>query len=100
GQAGGLPRNHVEVDVSRERLPGRVDAEDLLATDEVWCGDDHLPVEPAGAQERRVEILDAVGGTHDDDLGAGVEPVELDEQLVQGLVLLAVETVAGAGGAD
>src|SRR5439155_17486977 len=50
--------------------------------------------------QSRIEVLDAVRGAHDDDLVGGGEPVELDQQLVQGLILLAVETVSGPGGPD
>ena len=53
-----------------------------------------------GTQERLVEILDAVRRAHDDDLLGTLEPVELDEQLVQRLILLAVEAVAAALRAD
>ena len=100
GQTRGLTGDLVEVDTRRQRLARRVHAQDLLATDEIGRGDEHLPVEAAGAQEGRVEVLDAVRCAHDDDLRAGVEAVQLDEQLVERLVLLAVEAVSGAGGAD
>ena len=100
GEAGGLARDDLEVDVVGERLAARVHLEDLLAAGEVGRRDEQLAVEAARAEQRRVEILDAVRGAHDDDLVAGREAVELDEELVQRLVLLAVEAVAGAGGAD
>ena len=48
----------------------------------------------ARAEERRVEILEPVRGGDDDDLLAVVEAVELDEELVQRLVVLAVEARA------
>src|SRR6185312_17463754 len=89
-----------EVDVVGERLPARVDGEDLLAAGEVGRGDEQLPVEPAGPKQGRVEILDAVRRAHDHDLLGGREAVELDQKLVQRLVLLTVEAVAGARGAD
>src|SRR5207249_9873294 len=62
--------------------------------------DEHLPVEAAGTKQSRIEILEAVRRTHHDDLRSRVESVELDEQLVQRLVLLAVEAVPGARCAD
>jgi len=86
-----LARKLVELHVVGERLPARVDAEDRLAACEVGRGDDHLPVEAARPKKRRVEVLDAVRGAHDDDLVAAAEPVELDKELVQALVVLAVE---------
>ena len=60
GQARGLPRDAVEVDVVGERLAARVHEENLLAALEVGRLDQDLPVEPAGAQQRLVEILQAV----------------------------------------
>ena len=89
-----------EVDVRRERLAARVHLEDRDAALEVRRRHEHLPVEAAGAQQRLVEILDAVRRAHDDDLLGALEAVELDEQLVQRLVLLAVEAVPGALRAD
>ena len=74
--------------------------EDRLAALEVGRRHEHLAVEAAGAQQRLVEILDAVRGAHDDDLLGALEAVELDEQLVERLILLAVEAVAGALRAD
>ena len=81
---------------SCQRLTPRVDAQDLLAAGEVGRCDDHLPVEAAGTEKRRVEILKAVRGAHHDHLGRLVEAVQLDEQLVESLVVLAVEAAAGA----
>jgi hypothetical protein len=96
-EPGGVARHRGQVDVFRERLPACVHAQDLLAAGKVgWC-DDHLPVEAAGTEQRRVEILEAVRGTHHDHLGRFVEAVQLDQQLVESLVVLAVEAAAGAG---
>ncbi len=66
-------------------------AEDRLPSRHVGSGYEHLPIEAPWPQERRVEVLEPVGRGHDDDLVARVEAVELDEELVQGLVVLAVE---------
>ena len=77
-----------------------MDAENLACGPQVGRLDEDLAVEPAGTQERRVEVLEPVRGAHHDDLVARAEPVELDEQLVQRLVLLAVEGVPAAGAAD
>ena len=90
-------RATVEIDVGGERLAARVHAQDRLAAGEVGRGDEHLPVEAARAEQRRVEVLEPVRGAHHDDLGRLVEAVELDEQLVQGLVVLAVEAAARSG---
>ena len=100
GEAGGLLRDHVQVDVRRERLAARVHVEDRFASSEIGRRHEHLTVEAAGTEQRRVEVLEAVRGAHHDDAVACAEPVELDEQLVQRLILLAVEAVARARGAD
>ena len=63
---------------------------------EIGRSDEHLPVEAAGPQQRRVEVLETVRRAHHDDLVGGREAVELDEELVERLVLLAVEAVARA----
>src|ERR1043166_2004222 len=57
-------------------------------------------VEAPGTQQRRVELVEPVRSAHDDDLILAAEAVELDEQLVERLVLLAVETVSAARRAD
>ena len=86
-----------EVDVGGERLVARVDAEDRLAPGDVGRGHEDLPIEAAGAEKRRIEILKPVRRSHDDDLVAGVEAVELDEELVQRLIVLAMEAAAACG---
>jgi hypothetical protein len=49
---------------------------------------EHLPVETAGPQERRIENLGPVRSREQDQAPAGVETVQLGEQLVQCLFLL------------
>ena len=61
-------------------------------------GHDHLPVETAGTQERRVEHVRTVGGGDQDDAFVGLEAVHLDEQLVQRLLALVI-AAAEAGAA-
>ena len=77
-----------------------MDVEDRLAPRDVRRRDEHLPVEATGAEEGGVEILEPVRRGHDDDLVPRAEAVELDEQLVQRLVVLAVDATARARGAD
>ena len=72
--------------------------EDLLAALEVGAVDDDLAVEAAGAQQRRVEDVGAVGGGDEDDAGLDVEAVHLDEELVERLLPLVV-AAAHAGAA-
>ena len=71
--------------------------QDALAPGEVGLRDHDLPVEPAGAQQRRVEDVRPVGGRDDDNAALDVEPVQFDKQLVEGLlalVMAAAETGA------
>ena len=61
------------------------------------------PVETAGTQQGLVQHLRAVGGAQNDDALAGIEAVQLRQQLVQGLlplVVAAAETAAVTGFAD
>jgi hypothetical protein len=60
--------------------------------------DGDLAVEAAGAQERRVEDVGAVGGGDDDDRRVLLEAVHLREDLVEGLLALVVPA-ADAGAA-
>ena len=94
GQPGGLAGDRLELDAVRERLAPGVDGEDVAAALQVGRLDEDLAVEAARPEQRRVEILQAVRRAHHDDLVARAEPVELDEELVQRLILLAVEAVA------
>ena len=63
-------------------------------------GHQDLAIEAAGPEQCGVEVLEPVRSAHDDHLIAVAEAVELDEQLVQGLILLAVEAATRARHAD
>ena len=82
--------NDLEVDVRRHLHALGVDAKNFLAAFDVRLVDQHLAIEAAGPKQRRVEHLGAVGGAHDDDALARVEPVHLGEQLIQRLLALFV----------
>ncbi len=90
GEPGGSPRDHVQIHVRVERLAPRVHSQDALTAGQVRLGDDDLPVEPARAQQRRVEDVGPVRRRDDDDAALGVEAIELDQQLVQRLLTLVV----------
>ena len=94
-QPAGLLGDEVEVDVL-QRLVARVHREHALTALDVGRHDEHLAVEAAGAQQRRVELLEQVRGRDHDDAPAGGEAVHLDEQLVERLVLLAGDVRAAA----
>ena len=72
--------------------------QDLLAAHHVRIRHDHLPVEAARAQQRRVEHVGPVGGGDQDDAFVGLEAVHLDQQLVERLLALVV-AAAEAGAA-
>src|SRR5712691_8541075 len=100
GQSCRLLRNQMQIDVRGEGLPACVHVQHRLASGEIGRRYEHLPVEAARTEQRRIEILQAVRRAHDDDALGGVEAVELDEQLIERLVLLTVEAVTGARSAD
>jgi hypothetical protein len=94
----GCRRERVELDLVVQRLALRVHLEDLAAADAIGPVDDDLPVEAAGAQQRRVEDVGPVRGRDENDVVLQLEPVHLDEELVQRLLALVV-AAAEAGAA-
>ena len=88
--AGRLRGDHAQVDVRRDGFAARVHKQNLLAAALVRPVDDHLAVEAAGSQQRRVEDVGAIGGRDDDDVGVAVEAVHLDQDLVERLLALVV----------
>ncbi len=99
GQARGGASDGRELDRIVDGLVAHVHVEDLLAREEVGRRDVDLAVEAAGPQQRRVERVEPVRRGHDDDVGA-LEAVQLDEQLIERLILLAVVPDVLARGAD
>ena len=95
---GRLAGDAFDLDALVERLALGVDLEDLGPALHVGAVEDDLAVEPARAQERRVEDVGPVGRGDDDDVGVGVEAVHLDQDLVEGLLALVV-AAAEAGAA-
>ena len=90
GEAGRELSDAGKVDVGREGLVARVDAQDGLAALHVGTVHRDLAVEAAGAQKSRVKDVGAVRGGHEDDALMLLEAVHLNEQLVQGLLALVV----------
>ncbi len=70
GEAGGVTRDPLEVDVLCQRLAAGVDLEDLAATGHVGRRHEHLAVEAPGPKQRPVELLEQVRGGHHDDVVA------------------------------
>ena len=90
GEAGRAARDDLRIDIRGERHLAHMDLEDLLAADDVGVRHDDLPVEAARPQQRRVEHVGPVGRGDQDHALVRLEPVHLDEQLVQGLLALVV----------
>ena len=80
----------LQIHVGRDLHALGVDAEDLLAAVDVGLVDQHLAIEAAGAEQRRVEHFGPVRRAHDDDALARVEAVHLGQQLIQRLLALFV----------
>ena len=97
GEAGRAAREELDVDVVAERDAPRVHLEDAFAALHVGARHDHAAVEAAGAQQRGIEHVGAVGRGDQDDAFVRLEAVHLDEELVQGLLALVVPAAeAGA----
>ena len=98
GEARRPAREHVDVDVVRERNLAGVHRQDAFAALHVGTVDDDAPVEPAGTEQRRVEDVGTVGGGNEDDAFVRFEAVHFDEQLIERLLALVV-AAAQAGAA-
>ena len=100
-EAGCAARDRTEIDRRVHVDLAGVDAKDRLAAPEVRVAHGDLAIEPAGAEQRRIEDVLAVGRGDDDDALVTLEAVHLDEQLVERLLALFVaERVAAAAAAD
>ena len=98
GETGGAAGHGIEVDVLGQGFADGVHLEDVGAADQVGGLHGDLPVETARAQQRRVEHVGAVRRGDQDHPAAHVEPVHLDQQLVEGLLAFVV-AAAHAGAA-
>ncbi len=98
GKAGRAAGDGLEVDIRRQRNLAHVNLEDLLAADHVGIGHDHLAVEAAGPQQRRVEHVGPVGRGDQDDALVRLEAVHLDQKLIERLLALVI-AAAEAGAA-
>ena len=100
--AGGGLRDLVQIHVLRQTDVAGVYLQRSQTARQIGPVDGDAPVEAAGAQQRLVQHLGAVGGAQHDDALAGVEAVQLRQQLVQGLLplVVAAELAGVAGLAD
>jgi hypothetical protein len=93
-RVGAQPRQQFESDVALDAHGPRVDLEDVRAPLQVGQPELHLPVETAGPHQGGVESVGPVGRHQHLDVAAGVEPVQLVNQLQHGALHLVV--AAGA----
>ncbi len=98
GHSAGAFCKHGEVNVAAQRLALCVYLQNGLPALYVGITDGYLPIEPAGAQQRRVEYVRPVGRGDDDYALVHGKAVHFNEQLVQRLLPLVV-TAAQAGAA-
>ena len=100
GEAGRQGRDLLRRDVGGELMALEVEIDDVDAPALVRPVDQHLAVETAGAQQRRIEDFGPVGRREQHQAAARIEAVHLDQQLVQRLLLLVVAHIGvGAAGA-
>ena len=95
-EAGCAASQDVEVGVVGDGNLLDVHAEDLFAAAHVGQAHHHAAVEAAGAQQRGIKHVGAVGGRDEDDAVVRFESVHFDEQLIQRLLALVV-SAAEAG---
>ena len=90
GEAGCAARQRDQIHGFVERHFFGVHVQNLLAAAYVGQGDDHLAVEAAGALQRGVEYVRAVGGGDDDDGLVALEAVHFHQKLVKRLLAFVV----------
>ena len=96
----GPRRDDLEAHLRGEPDVAGVDPQDRLPAAHVRPIHEHLTIEAPGPKECRVQDLGPVRGRHDDDALGGVEPVHLDQELVERLLALVVAPdEAGRAGA-
>ena len=91
---GGLLGDLVQVHILRQTDPAGMDLQSLQTALEVGAVHDDPAVEAAGAEQGLVQNFGAVGGGQDHDALVGIEAVDLAQQGVQGLVIVADALVA------
>src|SRR6516164_3111753 len=84
-KAGSAPRQHLQLDVRRQRNPAGVDPEDLLPTLDVGPRHHDLAVEAAWPEQRRVQHVRPVRRSDQDDAVVRLEAIQPHGELVQRL---------------
>ena len=96
GEARGGLGDGFQADIGAKGLVLGVNAQNLLAALHIRQTNINLTVKTAGTQQRLIQNIGAVGGSHHDNAVVGVKAVHLNQQLVQGLLAL-VMPAAKAG---
>src|SRR5471030_1141664 len=94
----GVPRAMVRGSTSGASGTFRRCTRRIFSRLQIGIGHHDMAVEAAGAQKRRVQHIEAVGGGDQDDAFIGLETVHLDQELVEGLFALVI-AAAQAGAA-
>ena len=97
GKAAGKAGDHGKIDIGTDGLIAGVNAQNRLTALDIGIIDGDMAVETAGAQQRRVQNILAVGCRHDDDAQIGGKAVHFHQKLVEGLlsfIMTAAETGA------
>ncbi len=94
----GHGRDDVQIGLGRQWHPTRVELENREPPGLVRPINQDMPVEPTGTQESRVQNLGPVRGGHQDDTYPRIEPIHLDQQLVQRLFPFLVRHRSHAAG--
>ena len=90
GEAGRPPGDYVQVHVRGEWLAAGVHLEDAARPARSGWATTICRSNRPGAEQRRVQDVRPVGRRDDDDAALDIEPVQLDQQLVQRLLALVV----------
>ena len=89
-KAGRLSGQHFGIHIVVQHQAARMHPENFRAFAAIRLVYQNLPVETAGAQQRAVQHVRTIRGGHDNDPLVGIEPVHLDQQLVQCVLALVV----------
>ena len=90
GESGRQGRDRLGIYAGRKLHLRHVHFQNCAASLLVGAIDQHLAVEAAGAQQRRIEDFGPVGGGENDEARTRIETVEFDQELVERLLLLVV----------
>ena len=96
GKADGVLSHFFQIHIRAKGLVAGMDFQNVLTALCIRSIHGNLAVKTTGAQQRRIQYIRPVGGSHYDNTAVGAKAVHLYQQLVQGLLPLII-TAAGAG---